>query len=211
MGYNAAQNKGVKMKYPSFFDSLESITLYDPLSHTLGAFEDGLMSFTYLDVVKSAGHSCPTIAGAYLMVREGLKALYPSEIPERGNIVVSFKSAQQEGTTGVVANVFSLITGASDVRGFKGMGGQFVRTDRLFFDADISLHVKMQRLDTHQSVEVAYEPAKLAGDSRLQPLLAQLLTKRLNESEKAWFAQLWQRRVQEILENFDKVIDLNFE
>lgn len=198
------------MKYPSFFDTVESITLHDPLSEALGAFEHGLVTFTYLDVVKSAGHSCPTIAGAYLMVREGLKALYPSCIPERGNVTVSFKSAQKDGTTGVVANVFSLITGATDVWGFKGLGGQFSRTDKLFFEADLSLHVKMERLDTRRSVEIAYEPSRLANDPRLQPLFSKLLTKTLSENEKKEFEMLWQSRVREILENFDKVIDLKF-
>ncbi|WP_228448572.1 hypothetical protein [Sulfurospirillum diekertiae] len=76
------------MKYPTFFDTIETITLYDPLSEVLGAFEKGEIIFSYLDVVKSAGHSCPTIAGAYLMVREGLKALYPNAIPKRGGIKV---------------------------------------------------------------------------------------------------------------------------
>jgi len=29
------------MKYPDFFDTTETITLYDPLSEILGAFEEG--------------------------------------------------------------------------------------------------------------------------------------------------------------------------
>ena len=67
------------MKYPEFFERVESITLKDPLAEFLGAFEEGIISFSYLDAVKSAGHSCPTIAGAYLMAREGLKALYKDD------------------------------------------------------------------------------------------------------------------------------------
>ena len=58
------------MSYPSFFDEIESIKVKDPLSNVLGAFEMGEYEFGYVDVVKSAGHSCPTVAGAYLMTNK---------------------------------------------------------------------------------------------------------------------------------------------
>ena len=51
------------MTYPAFFETTASITLKDPLSEALGAFDEGLITYTYLDVVKTAGHSCPTVAG----------------------------------------------------------------------------------------------------------------------------------------------------
>ena len=54
------------------------------LASFLGAFEDGIIEYSYLDVVKSAGHSCPTVLGAYLMTLKGLEALYKDEIPKRG-------------------------------------------------------------------------------------------------------------------------------
>ena len=60
------------MNYPSFFDRVEPISLQDPLSNFLGAFVDGKLDITYLDCVKLAGHSCPTVAGAYLMACKGL-------------------------------------------------------------------------------------------------------------------------------------------
>ena len=85
------------MKYPEFFERVESITLKDLLAEFLGAFEEGIISFSYLDAVKSAGHSCPTIAGAYLMAREGLKALYKDEVPVRGEIKVFLKEGMEEG------------------------------------------------------------------------------------------------------------------
>jgi len=196
------------MKYPTFFDTTEAITLYDPLSEILGAFEDGLISFSYLDIVKSAGHSCPTMAGAYLMAREGLKALYPQGIPERGAIEVFFKEAQTEGTTGVIANAFSLITGATDTWGFKGLGGKYVRKGLMHFSADIPLHVRMIRVDTKAFVDVAYNPNGIAIESSMQPLMQKLFTGVLNAEEKATFSGMWQARVAKILENFDKVITI---
>ena len=196
------------MRYPDFFDTTASITLYDPLSEALGAFEEGKITFSYGDVVKSAGHSCPTMAGAYLMMREGLKALYPHTLPERGAMKVLFKERQNEGTTGVIANAFSLITGATDSWGFKGLGGAYKRNDLMVFNADIPLHVRMLRVDTQAFVDVAYDPQKIESDPSLQPLMQKLLTKTLDESEKVLFRELWQKRVAKILENFDKVITI---
>jgi len=45
------------MNYPEFFNTIETIKLKDPLSNLLGTFENGLVEFSYLDVVKNAGHS----------------------------------------------------------------------------------------------------------------------------------------------------------
>ena len=195
------------MKYPTFFDTVETVTLYDPLSEILGAFEEGKITFSYLDVVKSAGHSCPTMAGAYLMIKEGLKVLYPNALPLRGGMAIFFKEGQSEGTTGVVANAFSLITGATDTWGFKGLNGHYVRKDLMHFSADIPLHVRIMRLVTKASVDVAYNPHKIATDPAMQPLMHKLFSGVLTVEEKAAFSSMWQRRVAQILENFDKVID----
>ncbi|MFB1009416.1 MAG: hypothetical protein QMB85_10050 [Sulfurospirillum sp.] len=196
------------MNYPTFFDTVESVTLYDPLSDILGAFDDGKITFSYLDVVKSAGHSCPTMAGAYLMIREGLKALYPNSVPERGAIKVLFKENQDEGTTGVIANAFSLIIGATDNWGFKGLGGKYVRKDLMTFHADIPLAVRMIRIDTQAYVDVTYNPNSIEIDPMMQPLMKKILTGVLSQEEKVAFGTLWQARVAKILENFDKVITI---
>ena len=194
------------MKYPEFFERVESITLKDPLAEFLGAFEEGVIRFDYLDVVKSAGHSCPTIAGAYLMVREGLKALYKDEVPVRGGIKVFFKEGMEEGTTGVIANVFSLITGATDVWGFKGVNGAYNRTGLMAFHAEITCAVRIQRLDTQRFVDVTYTPNVIAVDEALSSLMQKFFQHALSTSEKVTFQTLWQQRVAKILENFDKVI-----
>ncbi len=117
----------MKMKYPLFFEEVDSILLYDPLSDFLGAFEEGKVEISYLDCVKQAGHSCPTVAGAYLMTMIGLKMLYCSELPQRGNIYVSIKGKRTEGTKGVMGNIISFIVGASGEEGFKGIQEKFSR------------------------------------------------------------------------------------
>lgn len=196
------------MKYPDFFETIETIELEDKLSEVLGAFEEGVISFSYLDVVKSAGHSCPTIAGAYLMVREGLKALYGEALPQRGELKVFFKEDIQSGTTGVVANVFSLITGATSNWGFKGLNGAHDRRFLMFFNADIPLHVRLERNDTKATIDVAYNPSSILPDPQMQPLMQKVLAGVSNTEEKELFGVLWQTRVRKILENFDKVIVL---
>ena len=102
------------MEYPDFYTKVKTIRLYDPLSDFLGTFKDGIIEINYVDCVKLAGHSCPTVAGAYLMTLQGLKALYPDSLPQRGSIRVSIKEDRSEGVTGVVGNIISFITGASD-------------------------------------------------------------------------------------------------
>ena len=193
------------MKYPEFFERVESITLKDPLAEFLGAFEEGVIRFNYLDAVKSAGHSCPTIAGAYLMAREGLKALYKDEMPVRGEVKVFMKEGMDEGTTGVMANVFSLITGATTTTGFKGLKGHFDRRNLLFFNEAISLHVKMQRVDNLHSIEMAYDPSAIVADARMNALMPKLFSDATLE-ERLLFGALWQERVRNILENCDKVL-----
>ncbi len=196
------------MKYPDFFNTIETITLQDNLSDFLGTFEDGIIEFSYLDVVKSAGHSCPTIAGAYLLALEGLKALYKDELPQRGDIFVSFKDDASVGVAGVIANAITQITGATQTSGFKGLNGNFVRHDLMSFNADISSNVKFQRLDTGKSVEVSYNPSSISGDPRQNELMQKLMQGIATKEEKQLFGELWQRRVEDILTNIDKVIEV---
>lgn len=93
------------MHYPDFFQDIPLIKLQDPLSDILGTFEKGDIDISYLDVVKGSGHSCPTVAGAYLVSYHALKVLYPNKTAQRGNISVSFKEDIQEGVTGVISSV----------------------------------------------------------------------------------------------------------
>ncbi len=104
------------MRFPEFFDAAPRITVRDPLARFLGAAEDGVVEYTYTDTVKLAGHSCPTVASAYLMTRAAMRALYPSAVPERGGIRVELRGDRLEGVTGVVANVASFLTGAQALK-----------------------------------------------------------------------------------------------
>lgn len=196
------------MKYPEFFNNIETIKLKDGLSKFLGTFEDGLIEFSYLDVVKSSGHSCPTVAGAYIMTLEGLRKLYPNnEIPSRGEIFVSFKDDSSNGVAGVIAHVLTQITGATETLGFKGIGGNFVRHDLMKFNDNISeSSIKLQRLDNGNSVEVTYNPSEIKGEPLQQELMQKIMQGIATDDEKINFGKLWQQRVENIFNNIDKVI-----
>lgn len=196
------------MKYPPFFDAVESITLIDPLADFLGAFEDGFITYNYIDVVKNAGHSCPTVAGAYLMALYGLKALYKEQTPQRGNIAVSFAQDAQEGVSGVVANVISHITGAAQSQGFKGVGGKFIRANLLAFNADINADVEFKRLDTNTSVKISYDASCIETDGRQKELMLKFLKAEATQDEATLFKMLWQKRVEEIFKNSEKTITI---
>jgi len=192
------------MTYPNFFKNVPTLTLQDPLAQTLGTFEKGMVTFEYLDVVKSAGHSCPTVGGAYLMTHHALKALYNDVTPTRGNISVSFKEDVSEGVAGVIANVITQLTGAADIKGFKGLNGKFARHSLLHFNADIKASARFTRVDTNESVDVVYNPNVVKPSASMMPLMQKMLQGEASPEEIAQFGSLWQARVEAILiDNFN--------
>lgn len=187
------------MTYPEFFDEVETIHMQDPLAGVLGAFGNGEITFHYLDVVKAAGHSCPTVAGAYLMTLEALKALYPHTLPVRGNIKVEFKEAMDEGVAGVIGNVISQLTGATDKSGFKGLNGRFARHSLMSFGADISSSARFSRVDTGERVDLYYDPNAVAPLPDMQPLMKKVLDGSAEAQDIKAFGIFWQERVERIL------------
>ena len=192
------------MHYPEFYTQISPIKLYDPLSHFLGAFEKGELEISYLECVKLAGHSCPTVAGAYLMTKMGLETLYPDALPERGSIKVEMRDAQTAGVTGVIANVIGFITGANGAGGFKGIQGNFSRDNLLTFDVPMQGEVKLTRLDNEESVTLNYDPSSVPADPMMQPLMSKNLKNLASQEEKKTFGMLWQKRVETILLETDK-------
>lgn len=180
----------------------------DPLSEFLGVFEDGVLEFSYLDVIKSAGHSCPTVAGAYLMALVGLKSLYKESLPVRGEIAVSFPSELREGVTGVIASVMAQITGATQSSGFKGIKGNFSRVGLMAFGEDFEADVKLTRMDTQESVLLTYDASVIPAQEHQTQLMQKLLQKSATEDEKTLFQEMWHTRVEQILNNGNLVVSL---
>ncbi|MDP3246016.1 MAG: hypothetical protein Q8M93_03525 [Polaromonas sp.] len=103
------------MQTPALFDAVPA----------LGAVDGGLIEYRYVDAVKLAGHCCPTVAGAWLMTRAALARRCSGEIR------VELRRFIDEGVAGVIASVASIVTGAANEGGFKGLGGRFARNGLL--------------------------------------------------------------------------------
>lgn len=188
--------------YPDFFDKAPVIRIRDPLAQLLGSATDSVMDYHYVDAVRLAGHSCPTVAGAFLTARAALKVLYPDTLPERGGISVHMPSPETEGTTGVVAQVITLITGAATQGGFKGIGGRFARNGLLSFAVDSVEYdgaVRFERLDTGAAVLVNFDAHKTPVDPSQRERMQAVIQNRETPEQQAEFARLWQERVRRIL------------
>lgn len=187
------------MNYPTFFDQAPTITLRDPLSEFLGSFEEGIVEYGYLDAVKLAGHSCPNVAGTYLMTVKALAALYGDEIPERGAVTVTFPDGVESGVTGVMASVAALITGAAGLGGFKGIGDRFDRRDLLRFNAELACEVAFERADTGARAEASFAAFVVPMSDETRLLLGRLIAHQADDGEARRFQWQWQERVRGIL------------
>ncbi len=194
------------MKYPEFFNEVETITVKDELCRFLGVNDDGIIEFSYLDMVKSSGHSCATVAGGYLIALKGLKALYGDELPQRGMIKVELRKAPTEDNAGVIGCLLSNITGATSDYGFGGLpGGKFNRRNLLFYQAPIETDVRLTRLDTQKQVGINYRPGKVANPHKI---LMGAIGPNATEEDKRAFPRRFQEMVKTVLFNGDKVIEI---
>jgi len=196
------------MNTPDFFNAVTPIVMQDPLAAFLGAAEKGILEYTYLDAVKLAGHSCPTVAGAWLMTERALTELYPDSMPQRGEIRVEHSGALADGVNGVVGTVAALITGAANAGGFKGINGNFSRNDKLAYDADISGELRFTRLDSMTSVTVNYDPSSISADPMQMALMQKMMQGSATKEDAEQFGKLWQDRVRRVLESKEKVISV---
>jgi hypothetical protein len=187
------------MPFPAFFKQVPDITLADPLAEFLGAAEGGLLRYGYADVVKLAGHSCPTVASAYWLGVRALQQLYPDAVPQRGSIAVDLRQTLASGTTGVVANVLGQLTGAANSGGFAGLGGHFVRRDLMHFGVAMASEIRFTRTDTGRAVLAQCHLHNVPVHPRTMPLMQACLSGAATPAERQEFGQLWQARVEQLL------------
>ncbi len=189
------------MKTPEFFQRAPVFRLYDPLGDFLGAFEEGIVEIGYLDCVKLAGHSCPTVAGAFLLTHRGLRELYgPDSLPERSKVRVELREAKHLGVTGVIGNVAAFICGAGDEGGFSGIGGAFNRRGLLHYGIHEMIgDIRFTRLDTEASVSLRLDTSAVAASPEMMPLMQKTLKGEALPEEAAKFRELWQARVEAML------------
>ncbi|MEK7447157.1 MAG: FmdE family protein [candidate division NC10 bacterium] len=173
----------------------------DSLAEFLGALAPGgTFQYAYEDAVKLSGHSCPTVAGAYLMTAVALRALYPDGVGVRGDVEVTMGGPPDDGGTGPMAQVIALLTGAAPQTGFGGLAGKFRRKDLLTFDPALEGRVRFRRGDTGAAVEVTYTPGSVPPAPEMSPLMVAALGGRATADEQRRFGELWQARVRDILD-----------
>lgn len=187
------------MAFPEFFAAAPALRVRDPLAAFLGASEGGVIEYAYADAVKLAGHSCPTVAGAYCLTRAALRALYGDALPERGGVALAFRDPADAGVTGVIANVASMLTGAAAEGGFKGLAGRYRRKDLLSFGAGVPLDIRFTRLDTGAAVDAVAELGRVPSHPELPEAMQRALAPDATGEEVARFGRLWQDRVRRIL------------
>lgn len=188
------------MSHPAFFDQAPAIRVRDPLADFLGAAEGGQMEYHYVDAVRLAGHSCPTVAGTWLIARAALRALYGDEPAERGAIAVEMPAPADEGVTGVMSQVLTLVTGAAAENGFHGIGGEFVRKDLLDFTRTPSTGViRFTRQDTGASVAVELDLSSVPPAPHLRELMGAAFHPDATAEQRAAFGAAWQDRVRRLL------------
>ncbi|MCM2282397.1 MAG: hypothetical protein NDI61_11195 [Bdellovibrionaceae bacterium] len=166
-----------------------SILIYEPFSDFLRGDEaEKRFAITLLDVVRFAGHACPSMIGAFLMAQEAVQKLFPENgVCVRGDLAVDISSSATSGPTGPIANVFSYITGAWTDTGFGGLRGHFARRGLLRFQSEDAPPggYRFTRLSTGKSLDVSYDPSQV--DVALDPSLP--------------FQTQWRAKITAILDN----------
>lgn len=173
------------------------INLHEPFSDFLmGSPDEKNFSLSLLDVVRFAGHACPSMTGAFLMTRAALLHLYPNnEVAVRGHIEIDIPDSPMNGAIGPIANVFSFITGAWAETGFGGLqGGLFARRNLLRFNSSkvFKGSFLFTRTDNGKSVVVTYQPGMVPVD--IDPNMP--------------FQLQWRTRIRAILERPDLAVSV---
>lgn len=199
-----------------------SIKMKEPLAEILGAFEGGnIVGYSFAEVVKFAGHPCPTITGAYLCCKKALEKLYGNDIPVRGDITVTIYGEQDEGVYGVISQVFSFITGAAPSTGFKGLGTSFKRKDLLRFSSGHedgkNLRFEFKRNDNGNKAVVLFSPQNIPENTEDSDKINQLFQKVLwgaaKKEEIKTFQDSWMNKIGRMLneEDINKWIIVKYE
>jgi hypothetical protein len=184
---------------------VEPIRIRDPVAEALVVLEPGEpFVVTYEDVVKAAGHSCPTASGAYRIAQLGLDALYPDALPVRSKIEVRAPEPRDDATYGVMGRLISYVTGATQEDGFGGLaGGYGDRRDLLAFDAfeagTADPTFRFCRTDTGKTSDVTYHVSEVPDGGPAIGNLQTILDGSASEAQREAFNQAWHGRVQAVL------------
>ena len=189
------------------YENVEPIHIRDPVAEALTVLEPGEpFVIDYADVVKAAGHSCPTASGAYRIVALGLDALYPDEHPIRGDINAVAGGPKTDPTYGVMSRIVSYVTGAAEDDGFGGLTGGYGGRQNLLRFGDIERDgptFGFERIDTGESVHVTYHVADVPDAGPGVEFLQNLTDGTATVEEREAFSDAWHGRVSTVLTDDD--------
>lgn len=171
-------------QFPDYYKDIEAIQLKDVMLRYFGTATDGLVSYGLEDAGKASGHVCPAVTGAFLMTREGLKALaqYYKDNPDaknitsydpesgllyRGGVKITMSGEENSGSgANAMGDVMSYITGAKGADGFKG-GPDFPFANRrnlLHYDNNLQFNPKDGIEAIFTSMTASYEKKDASGN-----------------------------------------------
>ncbi|HSQ00736.1 MAG TPA: hypothetical protein VL049_26225 [Candidatus Dormibacteraeota bacterium] len=181
----------------------EPIVVRDPFLEFLGLVPAGTpISISFGELVKAAGHVCPTVAGAYLILREGLAALYEGEPAVRGAVRVTAYGGPADFGYGPISQLINFVIGAAPDTGFGGMArGRFRRRDLFLFKRDDIRRNELdfERLDTGRRVRVTYDPSIIPAPVDLARSIGPALEDDAPDDDVTRFRRLWLHRTMDIL------------
>lgn len=189
------------------YENVEPIRVRDPVAEALTVLEPGEpFLISYADVVKGAGHSCPTAAGAFRIAQLGLEELYPDADPVRSDVEVTAGGPKSDSTYGVMSRIISYITGAAEEEGFGGLaGGYGDRRHHLHFgeSGGVDPTFTLERTDTGEAVRVTYHVGEVPSAGTATQYLGKLVDGTATDEERAAFAEAWHGRVRAVLADDD--------
>lgn len=175
-----------------------TIQVHEPFAEYLMADPDEYQfSISLLDVVRFAGHACPSMVGAFLISQKAVKELYPeTNTLIRGQVTVEVPTSVTQGATGPISNVFSMIFGAWEKSGFGGLQGQFVRRGLLKYDSpEIPPGVfRFRNLKTGTMVDISWDASKAKLPAGVEDLP---------------FQKVWRHRITSILNDPNECLTLH--
>lgn len=185
------------------YETVEPIRIRDPVAEALAVLRpEEPFVIRYRDVMKEAGHSCPTASGAFRITQVALDELYPSENPIRGEIEVTMGGAKSAPTYGVMSRIISYITGAAEEDGFGGLAGGYGGRKELLHFGDLDADeptVAFKRTDTGDAVTVTYHVGEIPEAGPAAQHLGKMMEGSATSEERSSFTDAWHGRIQTIL------------
>jgi len=113
---------------------------------------------------------------------------------------VLMAGAEDEGTTGVIAQVFTLITGAAAANGFHGIGGRYTRHGLLRYGGQLPGFIaRFRRADSGASVRLGLDVSGVPASPQMRMQMARAMQPDASDEDRHAFAQTWQDRVRRLL------------